>query len=154
MNVDAIICPQDDFCLSKGRIAKTIANASNERYCTDVIGMKTVKRSEVKKITASPITLPFKYVLHTVAPRWDKDAVKDNAKFLKELGLTIRNILKHCSDSKNISTAAIPVLGIGKWKQSLGLHIGITQFVCLSIRLSIRLSICSSSCQLHFFLFV
>ncbi|XP_052083398.1 uncharacterized protein LOC127720696 [Mytilus californianus] len=113
MSVDIIICPQDDYCLSKGRIAKAIANASNERYRTDVLGMKTVKRCEVKKIAASPSTLPFKYVLHTVAPRWDKDAVKDNAKFMKELGLTIRNILKHCSDSKNISTAAIPVLGIG-----------------------------------------
>ncbi|XP_063408755.1 uncharacterized protein LOC134692234 [Mytilus trossulus] len=113
MNVDAIICPQDDFCLSKGGIAKAIANASNERYRNDVLSMKTVKRCEVKKIVASPSTLPFKYVLHTVAPRWDKNAENNNAKFMKELGLTIRNILKHCSDSKYISTAALPVLGIG-----------------------------------------
>jgi O-acetyl-ADP-ribose deacetylase (regulator of RNase III) len=76
--------------------------------------MKRVNRCEVKKIIASPTSLPFKGVLHTVAPRWDNHAVKDNKTFEKQLKLTICNIVKHCSDSGTVNSVAIPVLGIGK----------------------------------------
>jgi hypothetical protein len=54
-----------------------------------------VKKCEVKKFKASPSSLPFKGVLHTVAPRWDYHAVKDNKTFEKQLKLTICNIVKH-----------------------------------------------------------
>ena len=114
MAVDIIVCPQDDLCLSKGAIAKAISNASNEWYRNAVLDMKIVKKCEIKNIKASPTSLPFKGVLHTVAPRWDKHAVKDNKTFMKELKLTIRNIIQHCSDSVTINSVAIPVLGIGK----------------------------------------
>ena len=114
MTVDIIVCPQDDNCLSKGGIAKAISNVSNEGYRTAVVGMKRVSKCEVRKIKASPTSLPFKGVLHTVTPRWDKHAVKDNKTFMKELSLTIRNIVQHCSDSGTVNSVAIPVLGIGK----------------------------------------
>jgi O-acetyl-ADP-ribose deacetylase (regulator of RNase III) len=76
--------------------------------------MKIVKKSEVRKIRASPTSLPYKGVLHTVAPRWDKHAVKDNKTFEKQLKLTICNIVQHCSDSGTVNSVAIPVLGIDK----------------------------------------
>jgi hypothetical protein len=114
MTVDIIVCPQDDFCHSKGGIAKAISKASNEWYRNAVLSMKRVNRCEVKKIIASPTSLPFKGVLHTVAPRWDNHAVKDNKTFEKQLKLTICNIVKHCSDSGTVNSVAIPVLGIGK----------------------------------------
>ena len=114
MTVDIIVCPQDDNCLSKGGIAKAISKVSDAWYRSAVFGMKRVNRCEVKKILASPTSLPFKGVLHTVAPRWDKHAVKDNKTFMKELSLTIRNIVQHCSDSGTVNSVAIPVLGIGK----------------------------------------
>jgi hypothetical protein len=114
MTVDIIVCPQDDNCLSKGGIAKAISKVSNEWYRNAVSYIKIVKKCEVKKIKASPSSLPFKGVLHTVAPRWDKHAVKDNKTFEKQLKLTIYNIVKHCSDSVTVNSVAIPVLGIGK----------------------------------------
>jgi O-acetyl-ADP-ribose deacetylase (regulator of RNase III) len=88
MTVDIIVCPQDDNCLSKGGIAKVISKDSNEWYRTAVSDMKIVKKCEVRKIRASPTSLPYKGVLHTVAPRWDKHAVIDNKTFMKELSLT------------------------------------------------------------------
>jgi hypothetical protein len=42
----------------------------NEWYRNAVSDMKIVKKCEVKKFKASPSSLPFKGVLHTVAPRW------------------------------------------------------------------------------------
>jgi hypothetical protein len=114
MTVDIIVCPQDDNCLSKGGIAKAIFNVSNEYYRTAVVGMKIVKRCECRKIKASPVSLPYKGVLHTVAPRWDYHAIKDNKTFMKELVLTIHNIIQYCSDSDTVNSVAIPVLGIGK----------------------------------------
>jgi hypothetical protein len=114
MTVDIIVCPQDEYCLSKGGIAKAISKASNEWYRNAVSDMKIVKKCEVKKFKASPSSLPFKGVLHTVAPRWDYHAVKDNKTFEKQLKLTICNIVKHCSDSGTVNSVAIPVLGIGK----------------------------------------
>jgi len=114
MNVDIIVCPQDDLCLSKEGIAKAISKVSNEWYRTATLSMKKVNKCKVKKIKASPASLPFKEVLHTVAPRWDKHAVKHNKTFKKELKLTIRNIIQHCSDSGTVNSVAIPLLGIGK----------------------------------------
>jgi hypothetical protein len=86
MTVDIIVCPQDEYCLSKGGIAKAISKASNEWYRNAVSDMKIVKKCEVKKFKASPSSLPFKGVLHTVAPRWEYHAVKDNKTFEKQLG--------------------------------------------------------------------
>jgi hypothetical protein len=115
MTVDIIVCPQDDNCLSKGGIAKAISKVSDEWYYrTAVVGMKRVSKCEVRKIKASPSSLPFKGVLHTVAPRWDYHAVNDYETFMKELSLTIRNIVQHCSDSGTVNSVAIPVLVIGK----------------------------------------
>ena len=114
MTVDVIVCPQDEYCLSKGGIAKAISKVSNEWYRQAVVGMKRVSKCEVKRSQASPRILPFKGVLHTVVPRWDKHAVKDNKMFMKELSLTIRNIIQYCSDSCTVNSVAIPVLGIGK----------------------------------------
>ena len=114
MTVDIIVCPQDDYCLSKEGIAKAIYKVSNMWYRRAVLDMKRVNRCEVKKILASPTYLPFKGVLHTVAPRWDNHAIKDNKTFMKELSLTIRNIVQYCSDSRTVNSVAIPVLGIGK----------------------------------------
>ena len=114
MTVDIIVCPQDEYCLSKGGIAKAISKASNKWYRNAVSDMKIVKKCEVKKFKASPSSLPFKGVLHTVAPRWDYHAVKDNKTFEKQLKLTICNIVQHCSDSGTVNSVAIPVLGIGK----------------------------------------
>ena len=114
MTVDIIVCPQDDNCLSKGMIARAISKVSNEWYRSAVLGMKRVRKCEVRKIKASPSSLPFKGVLHTVAPRWDYHAVNDYETFMKELSLTIRNIVQHCSDSGTVNSVAIPVLVIGK----------------------------------------
>ena len=113
MTVDIIVCPQDDLCLSKGGIAKAISKVSDDWYRSAVFGMKRVSKCEVRKIKASPTSLPFKDVLHTVAPRWDKHTIKDNKTFAKELKLTICNIVQHCSDSVTVNSVAIPVLGIG-----------------------------------------
>ena len=114
MNVDIIVCPQDDVCRSKEGTAKAISKVSNEWYRTATLSMKKVNKCKVKKIKALPASLPFKEVLHTVAPRWDKHAVKHNKTFEKELKLTIRNIVQHCSDSETVNSVAIPLLGIGK----------------------------------------
>ena len=114
MTVDIIVCPQDDNCLSKGGIAKAISKVSDAWYRRAVLGMKRVSKCEVRKIKASPESLPYKGVLHTVAPRWDNHAVKDNKTFEKQLKLTIYNIVQHCSDSVTVNSVAIPVLGIGK----------------------------------------
>jgi hypothetical protein len=48
MTVDIIVCPQDDFCHSKGGIAKAISKASNEWYRNAVLSMKRVNRCEVE----------------------------------------------------------------------------------------------------------
>ena len=114
MTVDIIVCPQDDLCRSKGGIAMAISKVSDDWYRSAVFGMNRVRKCEVRKIKASPTSLPFKGVLHTVAPRWDKHAVKDNKTFEKQLKLTIYNIVQHCSDSVTVNSVAIPVLGIGK----------------------------------------
>jgi hypothetical protein len=114
MTVDIIVCPQDYYCRSKEGIARAISKVSNGWYRNAVSDMKRVSKCEVRKIKASPYSLPFKGVLHTVAPRWDKHAVKDNKTFMKELSLTIRNIIQYCSDSYTVNSVAIPVLGIGK----------------------------------------
>jgi hypothetical protein len=68
---------------------KAISKVSDEWYRRALLGMKRVSKCEVRKIKASPESLPYKGVLHTVAPRWDKHAVKDNKTFEKQLKLTI-----------------------------------------------------------------
>ena len=114
MTVDIIVWPQDDVCLSKEGIAQAIPKDINEWYRNPVFGKNRVKKCKVKEIKVSPASLPFKKVLHTVAPRWDNHAVKNKKKFEKNLKSTIHNIVQHCSDRRTINTVAIPVLGIGK----------------------------------------
>lgn len=115
LSVDAIVCPQDDDLRSFGAIAKMIEKICDEEYKRAVYKMARISMTEVKKCKATPKGLPFRYVVHAVAPRWDKYTVHDKQKnFTKDLELTIRNIIKHASDSKEIKTVALPVLGIGK----------------------------------------
>lgn len=114
LSVDAIVCPQDEDIRSFGAIAKIIEKTCDEKYKRVVYRMTRISMTEVKKCKATPKSLPFRYVVHAVAPRWDQNAVYDKRKFVKELELTIRNIIRHASDSKEIKTVALPVLGIGK----------------------------------------
>jgi len=114
LSVDAIVCPQDEGLCSFGAIAKMIEKTCDEEYKRVVYKMSRISMTEVKKCKATPKGLPFRYVVHAVAPRWDKYAVHDKKKFEKELELTIRNFIRHASDSREIKTVALPVLGIGK----------------------------------------
>jgi hypothetical protein len=114
LSVDAIVCPQDDDLHSFGAIAKMIEKICDEEYKRAVYKMARISMKEVKKCKATPKGLPFRYVMHAVAPRWDKYTVHDKQNFTKDLELTIRNIIIHASDSKEIKTVALPVLGIGK----------------------------------------
>ena len=91
-----------------------IEKICDEEYKRAVYKMARISMKEVKKCKATPKGLPFRYVMHAVAPRWDKYTVHDKQNFTKDLELTIRNIIIHASDSKEIKTVALPVLGIGK----------------------------------------
>lgn len=113
VKADVIVCPQDHRCQSKGQIAKAIEEVSDSAYRNDMYTMKSVTKCENRRYKASPYTLPFRYVLHTVPPLFDNNAARDRAKFAREIALTIRNIIRHCSDSSGISSVAIPVLGVG-----------------------------------------
>lgn len=115
LSVDAIVCPQDEDLRRFGAIAKMIEKSCDEEYKKRVLHkMSRISMTEVKKCKATPKGLPFRYVVHAVAPRWDKSVVRDQQKFMKDLELTICNIIRHASDSKEINTVALPVLGIGK----------------------------------------
>ncbi|XP_063409307.1 uncharacterized protein LOC134692732 [Mytilus trossulus] len=113
LRVDAIVCPQDEQCQSRGMIARAIENVNDNVYKRDVTGMKMIQKCEVRLCKASPKTLPFTYVLHTVPPRFDKNSAKDSSKFNRELQITLQNIVKLSNDRQDISTVAVPVLGIG-----------------------------------------
>ncbi|CAC5381358.1 MACROD [Mytilus coruscus] len=113
LRVDAIVCLQDEQCQSRGMIARAIENVSNNVYKSGVTGMKIIQKCELRLFKASPSTLPFKFVLHTVPPRFDRNSAKDSTKFKRELQITIHNIIKLSNDRQDISTVAVPVLGIG-----------------------------------------
>ncbi|XP_071150129.1 protein mono-ADP-ribosyltransferase PARP9-like [Mytilus edulis] len=104
LRVDAIVCRQDEQCQSRGMIARAIENVNDNVYKRNVTGMKMIQKCEVRLCKASPKTLPFTYVLHTVPPRFDKNSAKDSSKFKRELQIIIHNIIRLSNDRQDIST--------------------------------------------------
>lgn len=114
LTVSTIVCPQDDNCSNKGAIARAIERISDEPYKNAVMNQKRFSKGDVRRVKASPSTLPFQYVLHVIPPRFGNDAVSYLNRFQKDLECCIKSIVRHCSDKSDVTSLAIPVLGIGK----------------------------------------
>ncbi|CAG2193656.1 DTX [Mytilus edulis] len=112
--VNTIVCPQDENISNDGGIARAIEKVCDNLYRKAVKDLVYVMKSDIRKVKASPSSLPFQYVLQSVPPRYDKLAEANRSSFDKDLEKTIRNILRHCSDKGDVTSLAMPVLGIGK----------------------------------------
>ncbi|XP_076087284.1 uncharacterized protein LOC143057776 [Mytilus galloprovincialis] len=112
--VSTIVCPQDEKVSNKGGIARAIEEVCDDKYRQSVKTLNWISKCDIRKVKASPSSLSFQYVLHTVPPRYDKIAEAYKSSFNNDLEVTIRNILRHCSDKGDVTSVAMPVLGIGK----------------------------------------
>ncbi|CAG2193645.1 unnamed protein product [Mytilus edulis] len=110
--VSTIVCPQDEKVSNKGGIARAIEEVCDDKYRQSVKTLDWISKCDIRKVKASPSSLPFQYVLHTVPPRYDKIAEAYKSSFNNDLEVTIRNILRHCSDKGDVTSVAMPVLGI------------------------------------------
>lgn len=105
---DAIVCPQDTFCLSANDIARDIYGKIPDRKPSlrvkkygNVCSQELQNNSE------------WKMIIHAVTPVYDSEYAKNPLEFTKTLYSIIRRIIK-TADEANFHSIAIPLLGTGK----------------------------------------
>ncbi|KAK3105060.1 hypothetical protein FSP39_016460 [Pinctada imbricata] len=112
VEAEAIVCPQDTKCQSKGGVAKAIHGIASKIYKSgeeDRLGDLEVGDLAVLETEES---VKWKYVLHTVPPRWRHNSASNSDSYERFLCFTYRAILSQAKEC-DIRSLAIPVIGFG-----------------------------------------
>lgn len=105
---DAIVCPQDEYCLSEDVIARDIfRDIPNEKPVPKRMKLGDIFPQRLQKNSQ------WKMIIHAVAPVYDKEHAKDPTQFGKILNTMIQFIMKN-ADEEKAESIAIPLLGTGK----------------------------------------
>lgn len=105
---DAIVCPQDENCLSEDVIARDIfRDVPDEKPVSKRMKLGNIFPQQLQKNSQ------WKMIIHAVTPVYDKEHAKDSSKFGKTLNTMIQFIMK-TADEEKVESIAIPILGTGK----------------------------------------
>lgn len=105
---DAIVCPQDEYLCSKDEIALEIFKKLS---CEPKYSNKKLNYGEISSQSLHGNS-PWKFIIHAVTPKFDRNYAKDPMKFGAVLKTLIQNIIE-AADEANIGSVAIPLLGAG-----------------------------------------
>ncbi|XP_062620291.1 uncharacterized protein LOC134281872 [Saccostrea cucullata] len=111
---EAVVCPQDKKCSSKGRVASALMEAINDSTAYPPKKEKERRIGDIFVAECKSNSARWKYMFHTVVPRWDMESATNNRQYMKSLEKTYRNIFK-AAEREQISSIAIamPILGAG-----------------------------------------
>ncbi|XP_062600871.1 uncharacterized protein LOC134262490 [Saccostrea cucullata] len=109
---EAVVCPQDKNCSSKGGVARALMEAINDNTAYPPKKEKECRFGDVFVAECKSNSTRWKYILHTVAPRWDRESAADNQQYMKSLKKTYKSIFK-AAEREQVSSIAMPILGVG-----------------------------------------
>lgn len=108
--VDAVVCPQDEYCLSEDVIARDIfRDIPDEKPASKQMKLGNTFLQRLQEDSQ------WKMIIHAVTPVFDKEHAKDTRQFGRILDTIIQIILKTADEAK-VESIAIPLLGTGKIK--------------------------------------
>lgn len=107
---DAVVCPQDEYCLSEDVIARDIfRDIPDEKPASKQMKLGNTFLQRLQEDSQ------WKMIIHAVTPVFDKEHAKDTRQFGRILDTFIQIILKTADEAK-VESIAIPLLGTGKIK--------------------------------------
>lgn len=107
---DAVVCPQDEYCLSEDVIARDIfRDIPDEKPASKQMKLGNTFLQRLQEDSQ------WKMIIHAVTPVFDKEHAKDTRQFGRILDTIIQIILKTADEAK-VESIAIPLLGTGKIK--------------------------------------
>ncbi|XP_062591829.1 uncharacterized protein LOC134253316 isoform X4 [Saccostrea cucullata] len=109
VTTDIVVCPQDEYCSSRGQVARGILNTIPSQSESPSCGRKKIGQILMQNIFGNS---PWKMIIHAVTPRWNKDSAKDPGNFERTLNIMIQEIIKKADELKYFSIA-VPLLGAG-----------------------------------------
>lgn len=106
---EAIVCPQDENCLSKDAIAIGIFRMIPDKQpLPKKMRYGDICSQELKENSK------WKMIIHAVTPVHDSEYAKDHSEFVKILKTIIQKIIK-IADEARLHSIDIPLLGTGKY---------------------------------------
>lgn len=115
MEGSAVVCPQDKFCYSFGKIADAIKErlGNMEQNMPSVTGTPKggFPNGKVIPTKIGKFTVPWEYILHAVCPKRGKEMTADQ--FEGDLKETIRNVFQ-AAENLGLKSIVCPLLGAGK----------------------------------------
>lgn len=107
---DAVVCPQDEYCLSEDVIARDIfRDIPDEKPASKQMKLGNTFLQRLQEDSQ------WKMIIHAVTPVFDNEHAKDTRQFGRILDTLIQIILKTADEAK-VESIAIPLLGTGKIK--------------------------------------
>lgn len=106
---EAIVCPQDENCLSKDAISKEIFRMIPDKQpLPKKMRYGDICSQELKENSK------WKMIIHAATPVYDSEYAKVHSEFVKILKTIIQKIIKTADEAK-LHSIAIPLLGTGKY---------------------------------------
>lgn len=107
---DAVVCPQDEYCLLEDVIARDIfRDIPDEKPALKQMKLGNAFLQRLQEDSK------WKMIIHAVTPVFDREHAKDARQFGRLLDSMIQTIMKRADEAK-VESIAIPLIGTGKIK--------------------------------------